>query len=203
MKKIIGSLLLGLSVCLISCKDDVKSDMEDLTEVSADGVVKEVSQEAIKQSNDEKVRQSVMTKIMVTPELGKFASFLVSANLSNMLSTEKGPYTIFAPSTEAFSKLSEAQLNMLTNQKNKALLATALQQHMIAQNLGTDDLVQALRDTDTLVYSGLTGINLKVVKRGDALFVMDPKGHEAAILESDIIGNNGVVHIIDAVLGID
>lgn len=203
MKNTIAILLLGLSISLISCKEDVKSDIDDMTEVSSDGAVNEVSKKVIQQNNDAKVRGSVMTKIMMTPELGNFASFCVSANLTNKLSTEEGPFTIFAPSSDAFSKLSEAQFKSLTNPKNMGRLSNTLRQHIVQQKLGTDDLVQALRDTDTLVYSSLTGMQLKVVKSGDVLLVLDQKGRKGTILESDITGNNGTVHIIDAVLGVD
>ena len=78
-----------------------------MTEVMSDTIISQVSKEVIDQSNDEKVRQSVMTKIMVTPELSRFASTLVSANLTNMLSTDEGPFTVFAPDNTAYDSKSE------------------------------------------------------------------------------------------------
>lgn len=195
--------LLAIVLLLMSCKEDVKNELDSMTEVANDSIISEVSREVIEQSNDEKVRQSVMTKIMVTPELNQFARALVSANLTNMLSTDEGPFTIFAPVEVAFDEVPEETMNALSNQSNRALLAGTLKHHIIREQLSSADMVQALRTSDTLRYNTIAGKQLKIVKDGDSLYVVDTDGSKMAIGESDIIGNNGMVHLLNGVLGLN
>lgn len=203
MKTTIGTLFLGLCISLIACKEDVKTDIDSMTEMAGDTVIHQVSQEVIDRSNDQKVRQSIMTKIMVTAETSSLASNLVSANMSNMLSTEVGPYTIFAPSNSAFERMPATVLKQLANPNNRSMLANTLKNHIIAENVSSADMVQALRDTDTLRYTTLSGGELKITKSGETLWVIDATGRKAQIGKSDISGNNGILHLIDSVLGLD
>ena len=203
MKKLFSALLLTYAVALISCKEDVKSDIDAMTEISSDSIVIEVNKEVIQQSNDEKVRQSVMTKIMMTPELSNFSSHLVSANLTNMLATEEGPFAIFAPTNEAFSKLLENKKKLLANPKNRGVLMNTLGQHIVFMPLSSDYIVQALRSKDTLKYNTMSGAMMQIVRKENVLYVIDQNGSAATIGKSDIIGNNGTIHLIDKVLGMD
>lgn len=195
--------LLAIGLLTWSCKEDVKNELDTMTEVTSDTIISQVSKEVIDQSNDAKVRQSVMTKIMVTPELSRFASTLVSANLTNMLSTDEGPFTVFSPDTTAFAAISEGTMNTILNQNNRAQLAATLKKHILREEISSADMVQALRSADTLRYKTVAGETLKIVKQGDVIFVIDASGIKASIGESDIKGNNGVVHIIDQVLGLN
>lgn len=186
---------------LFACKNDVKSDAVDTK--AEDSVIYKVSQETIDRSNNEKSRGSVMTRIMMTEELQKLASAIISGQLNDKLANDDGPFTVFGPSSDAFGALTEAQRNTLQNNKNVSFLKTTLQGHIIEGNHTSADMVQQLRDVDTLQYTSLNAQVLKIYKSGTELFVMDSKGNKAQIGKSDLQGNNGSVHVIDAFLGLD
>jgi len=198
MKKIPFTALLLL--LLWSCKNDMKEGASgSITEDS----LHHVSQEVIDRGNTAKVRGSLMSKIMVTEELGEFASSLVSASLNEMLATSEGPFTVFAPRSTAFDSLSVEGKNSLLSLKNKPLLNATLKSHIINGSVTTAEMVQELRTKDTLVYESLSGKSLKVVKNGNGLQVIGEDGKSAKIGKSDIMGNNGTLHVIDQVFGIN
>jgi uncharacterized surface protein with fasciclin (FAS1) repeats len=110
------------------------------------------------------------------------------AGLSDLL-TGEGPYTIFAPSDEAFLKLPKAAVNDLMQPHNRDKLNKLLRHHMLGGLVLSRD------------YAGkrLEAIPLA----GDALLLdarTQPKIAGAKIVRSDIIADNGVIHVIDTVL---
>lgn len=199
MKSIaIRFVLLFLFFSSISCKNNTTPD----SEVSAiEGVTAESDKEAKKVITEEEkfALKSVMSKIMVSNELSSFSSALVTAGLTDMLLKENGPYTIFAPSNQAFENLSEAERKELYNKANLSKLKEILQNHMVEGNLTS----ALLKEKDNAPHNGMAGSQLVVFYKNGEPWVKDEKGNEAKITQQDILGNNGVVHVIDQVLNMD
>lgn len=119
---------------------------------------------------------------------GKFKTLIIAlreAGLYDILSSE-GPYTIFAPTDEAFSKLPDGTIENLLKDKEK--LTAILTYHVIANRVFSKD-VTSLQKANT--------INGKQVKIEAGTKV---KIDNARIIKSDIKCTNGVIHIIDEVL---
>lgn len=116
-------------------------------------------------------------------------SALQSARLNDTLSGP-GPYTIFAPTDEAFAKIPEAQLNdLITNDSQKNNLRGILTYHVVPGMILSSDLRNGLT-LRTMEGSDLqiTGDNASAMVNG------------ARIVRPDIMGSNGVIHAIDTVL---
>lgn len=116
-------------------------------------------------------------------------SALQSARLNDTLSGP-GPYTIFAPTDEAFAKIPEAQLNdLITNDSQKNNLRRILTYHVVPGMILSSDLRNGLT-LRTMEGSDLqiTGDNASAMVNG------------ARIVRPDIMGSNGVIHAIDTVL---
>ncbi len=187
--------VLLLTFSFFSCKNDSTANsevtsVEEGVPVIEKGVKKELTEA------DKKVIKSVMSKIMVTGELSTFSSALVTGGLTDRLAKEDGPYTVFAPSNEAFENLSETKRKELFNQANLAQLIQTLENHMAAGNLSST----LLGEKSTTNIAMLGGSQLVVFQKGVELWVKDKQGKEAKIVSSDLSGNNGVIHIIDQVL---
>lgn len=105
-----------------------------------------------------------------------------------------GPYTVFAPSNAAFSKLPAGALQSLTQPANKSKLAGILAYHVVQGNMMASDL----KDGQTLRTVG--GGTLTVRKQGNAVMLTDAKGGSAMVTTADIQATNGTVHAIDSVL---
>ena len=116
-----------------------------------------------------------------------FTKALADAGLKQPLK-EKGPYTIFAPTDEAFVKVSAAKLDDLVKPENKERLQSLLRNHIVLGKLLSSDL----KNPDKTKTA--QGENLKIQSRA-GLWI-----NEARVVSPDLEASNGVLHGIDTVL---
>ncbi len=123
-----------------------------------------------------------------------------AAGLVDALSGE-GPFTIFAPTNDAFGKIDEITLNSLLERKNRRKLQNILQYHVVAKDIRATDVVSSLKigDGKTQIEM-LNGQSLKVVQKNGKIWLQDKNGNYSQIIKTDIVGKNGVIHVIDAVV---
>ncbi len=117
--------------------------------------------------------------------LEKFVDAVNSAGLASDLKNS-GPYTVFAPSNEAFEKLPEEEWNALT--KDKATLARLLAHHMIRGNIETTKV----KPGNVKTLDGST-IN---IKSDNGIISIDGVN----VTQSDLMADNGVIHEVDQIL---
>lgn len=101
----------------------------------------------------------------------------------------KGPFTVFAPTDEAFAKLPEGTLEMLLQPANKKKLAAILTYHVVPGNVKAADAVK-LESAKTV-----NGESLTITTEGDAVLI-----NGARVTKSDVDCKNGTIHVIDTVL---
>lgn len=106
----------------------------------------------------------------------------------------KGPYTVFAPTNEAFDKLPAGTLDELLKPAAKAKLVKLLSYHVVKGKLRAADL------QDGQKLKTVTGGTLTVNKQGDAVTIVDGAGNSATVNQADIEATNGVIHSVDTVL---
>ncbi len=83
-------------------------------------------------------------------------------------------------------------------------MTNVLSTHIIEGNIDTVILVQEIKKSNgKYILNALSGVKLTATKEGSTIYITDENGTKAAIGKSDIIGSNGVVHLLDAVLGIN
>lgn len=128
---------------------------------------------------------SVVDTIAKNPSLSTLNALIEQAGLSSTLKGT-GPFTVFAPSNEAFKRLPAKTMDDLA--KNPEKLKAALAFHVVP------GLTMAAGVKNSSVKT-LNGASLALSKAGDAVTVED-----AIVQTADIKANNGVVHIIDTVL---
>ena len=127
--------------------------------------------------------------ITIAEEAGSFstlATALKEVNLIEALKSE-GPFTVFAPTDEAFAKLPEGTLENLL--KDKDALAEILKYHVVSGNFSSEDVTQ-YNSAKTLSNNEFT-IELK----GGHILIDNAK-----VITADIKASNGTIHIIDSVL---
>jgi uncharacterized surface protein with fasciclin (FAS1) repeats len=191
-----------ISISIISCKEDTK---ESTLKSENELVLEEVTPaEQVNDNMKDKMVNSVVSKMMFTEESKSFVRYLISADLVDHLSEEEGPFTILAPSNEAFEALTEVQLSSLHNYREKEFLASVLKSHVISGNLDSAFLVQEIKkNSGKLTLTTLSGAELNFSRKGSEIIVTDQNGTKAKIGKSDIIASNGIVHLLDAVLVIN
>lgn len=112
-----------------------------------------------------------------------------------------GPFTVFAPTNEAFSMLPKGTIETLLKPENKSLLTGILTYHVIAGRLGTKELDQWIKKgKGTAELITVAGGKLWVMKRNGKYWLKDEKGDMAQITISNVYQSNGVIHVIDHVV---
>jgi uncharacterized surface protein with fasciclin (FAS1) repeats len=112
-----------------------------------------------------------------------------------------GPFTVFAPTNEAFAKLPAGTVETLLKPENKAQLTKILTCHVVAANAMSSAIKKMIND-DGGMHSVKTvgGCTFTAKLKGDKLILVDGKGHEAAVTIANVKQSNGVIHVIDTVL---
>ncbi len=116
------------------------------------------------------------------------ATALKAAGLDQTLKG-KGPFTVFAPSDEAFAKLPKGTVEELLKPENKKKLAAILNYHVVSGNVSAKD-VMSMESAETV-----NGESVKIKTVGTTVMVNDAK-----VIKTDIACKNGTVHVIDTVL---
>lgn len=122
------------------------------------------------------------------PDFSTLVAALGAADLVDALSGE-GPFTVFAPTNEAFAKLPEGTLDELLLPENKQKLTDILLYHVVSGSVLAADVV-TLSEAETLL-----GQNVAITVDMDKVMV-----NEANVVATDIIADNGVIHVIDSVI---
>jgi uncharacterized surface protein with fasciclin (FAS1) repeats len=106
----------------------------------------------------------------------------------------KGPFTVFAPTNNAFGKLPAGTVDTLVKPENKATLTKILTYHVVAGKLEASDL------TDGKKLKTVEGEQLTVKRDGDKVTIIDAKGGSSTVTISNVNQSNGVIHVVDTVL---
>ena len=112
-----------------------------------------------------------------------------------------GPFTVFAPTNEAFAQLPAGTVDSLLLPENKAKLTAVLTYHVVAGRLTAADLIKMVAEGHG--RASLTTVNgeaLTVTKVGRRLDVTDTKGRTAHVTIANVLQSNGVIHVVDTVL---
>jgi uncharacterized surface protein with fasciclin (FAS1) repeats len=122
---------------------------------------------------------------------GSFNTLVAAVKAADLVDTLKGvgPYTVFAPTDEAFAKLPAGTLDDLLKPENKAKLQAILTYHVVAGKVMAADAAK-LTEAKTV-----NGQSFKVRNEGGAVMVDNAK-----VVKTDIQTSNGVIHVIDQVI---
>jgi len=122
---------------------------------------------------------------------GSFKTLVAAVQQAGLVDTLKGsgPFTVFAPTDEAFAKLPAGTVEMLLKPENKAKLTRILTSHVVAGKVMAAD---AAKLTSAKAVSGAT---LTIAARGGAVTI-----DKAKVVKADIAASNGVIHVIDTVI---
>ncbi|MBN2630788.1 MAG: fasciclin domain-containing protein [Rhodobacteraceae bacterium] len=112
-----------------------------------------------------------------------------------------GPFTVFAPTNEAFAKLPAGTVETLLRPENKDQLVKILTCHVVAANAMAADIDKMIADDKGMHPVGTVGgCEFTAMKDGDAIKIKDGMGNIATVTIADVKQSNGVIHVIDTVL---
>ncbi|WP_298497490.1 fasciclin domain-containing protein [uncultured Maritimibacter sp.] len=117
-----------------------------------------------------------------------------AAGLGETLAGE-GPFTVFAPTNDAFAALPEGTVDSLLTPEMKGDLTTILTYHVVSGAIMSGDIAEGTTAVDTVA-----GPTLCVMKDANGVTLMDGAGATATVVTADIEADNGVIHVIDTVV---
>jgi uncharacterized surface protein with fasciclin (FAS1) repeats len=114
----------------------------------------------------------------------------------------KGPYTVFAPTNDAFENLPEGTVSSLLMPENKMMLSKVLTYHVVAGKVTAKDLMKMIKKGNgQAMLKTVSGGMLTAKMNGPMnVVIMDEKGNTAHISTYDVMQSNGVIHVVDRVL---
>mgnify|MGYP000694561323 FL=1 len=112
-----------------------------------------------------------------------------------------GPFTVFAPTNAAFAKLPAGTVEFLLKAENKATLAKILTYHVIAGSFNATAVVKAIKDGGgSVTLKTVSGGNLVASIKEGKVILTDEKGATSTVVATDLAANNGLIHVVDAVV---
>jgi uncharacterized surface protein with fasciclin (FAS1) repeats len=113
----------------------------------------------------------------------------------------KGPFTVFAPTNEAFAKLPAGTVDTLLKPENKKTLTNVLTYHVVPGRLTAKDLMAKIEaGHGKAMLKTVEGEDLTFQMKDGKLWVIDAKGDTAQVTIRNVMQSNGVIHVIDTVL---
>ncbi|MBN8633087.1 MAG: fasciclin domain-containing protein [Rhodobacterales bacterium] len=123
-----------------------------------------------------------------------------AAGLVETLSGE-GPFTVFAPTNEAFAKLPAGTVETLLKPENKDQLVKILTCHVVAANAMAADVSKMVMDDGGMhTVKTVGGCEFTAMEKDGKIMIKDGQGNVANVTIADVKQSNGVIHVIDTVL---
>src|SRR5450432_244108 len=112
-----------------------------------------------------------------------------------------GPFTVFAPTNEAFAMLPAGTVDNLLKPENKSTLTSILTYHVVSGKWDAMALAAKIKDGNgTAEIKTIQGGSLWVMMKGDKIIIKDEKGNMATVTIKDVYQSNGVIFVIDHAL---
>jgi uncharacterized surface protein with fasciclin (FAS1) repeats len=140
---------------------------------------------------EEKAKTKDIVDTAVGAEGEIFSTLVAAVKAGDLVETlkGKGPFTVFAPTNEAFAALPEGTVESLLKPENKAKLVKILTYHVVAGEVKAADVVK-VKSAKTV-----EGSEVKVNVKDGKVFI-----NESEVIKADIMATNGVIHVINKVL---
>ncbi len=145
-------------------------------------------------------QKTIVDVAVSNDDFSTLVTALKAADLVSALQAD-GPFTVFAPTNEAFGKIDSNTLNSLLEEKNKKALSNILTYHVVPSKLMATDVVAALKKGKGKVeVKALNGQVLTVMQKDDKIWLKDQNGSYSEIIATDVKASNGVIHVINTVV---
>jgi uncharacterized surface protein with fasciclin (FAS1) repeats len=136
--------------------------------------------------------ETIVDIAAANPDFSTLVAAVQAAGLAETLSGD-GPFTVFAPTNEAFAKLPAGTVDSLLLPENKDQLAAVLTYHVVAAEVMAADVTPGPVTT-------VNGATFDVAVESGGVVLTDGQGNPSNVVTTDIVGSNGVIHVIDTVL---
>jgi uncharacterized surface protein with fasciclin (FAS1) repeats len=130
-------------------------------------------------------------------------TLVAAVKAADLVATLKGPgpFTVFAPTNEAFAKLPAGAVDNLLKPENKGQLTKVLTYHVVAGRIGSKELMKMIKKAGgKATLKTVEGDNIYASASDGMITIWDDSGNKAMVTIADVWQKNGVIHVIDTVL---
>lgn len=193
MKKIFMALVLCLLAVGVSSSTASAQMMKDDKMMKKDGNPTVGGAAMYKKMN-------IVENAMQSPIHKTLVAAVVAAGLVDTLKG-RGPFTVFAPTDDAFGKLPSGTVETLVKPENKMMLTNILTYHVVPGKMDSKAIAKAIKKgRGTATFKTVNGGTLKAMMHNGGVMLTDGKGGTAMVTTADVYQSNGVIHVIDTVV---
>ena len=185
MKFLSLALLLASSVMLTNCSSDMSGNSSKTVMVGGAEMYP---------------TKNIVENAMNSADHTTLVAAVKAANLVETLQGP-GPFTVFAPTNEAFAMLPAGSVDLLVKPENNKTLTKILTSHVVAGRFSGDDLLKMIKDGNgTGTLTTVSGHKLYLTRQSGAILVRDENGGTAQVTIPNVYQSNGVIHVVNRVL---
>ena len=175
-----------------SCGEKLKENAETTTEDST---------KAVSQVSDvEEIAPNIVEVAASNDNFTTLVAAVTAADLVATLSSD-GPFTVFAPTNDAFSKLPEGTVDTLLKPESKETLTGILTYHVVSGKFEAAAVIEAINSNNgKFTVTTVQGTTIDLSLSGGKVVLTDAKGGTATVAIADVSASNGVIHAIDTVV---
>jgi len=193
MKKLLLSLSVIAMISFTSCKNNESKESEAKQD--------EAAMEA--ETSKEEVEEAPQTVVEIAVGNENFTTLVTAVKAAELVETlsSEGPFTVFAPTNDAFAKLPEGTVATLVEPENKEQLTGILTYHVVSAKFMAADVVKAIEENEgSFTIPTVQGGELVATLDGENVVITDANGNTSTVVMADVDASNGVIHAIDTVV---
>ena len=187
----IVTLSLLATAFLMSC-GETKKEAKDTMEAAEEQVEEAVSEV-----------QEMPTIVSVAAGNENFSTLVTAVQAAELVETlnSEGPFTVFAPTNDAFAKLPEGTLETLVKPESKESLTGILTYHVVSGAYNAADVIEAINSNNgSFAVETVQGGTITLSLRDGNVLLTDASGGTATVIIADVLASNGIIHAIDTVV---
>ncbi|KPM33429.1 Secreted and surface protein containing fasciclin-like repeat [Croceitalea dokdonensis DOKDO 023] len=185
------SVLALTAVLFTACGEKKKEKAEEVMEETAEAVTEVV---------EEQTTPNIVGVAVGNENFSTLVTAVTTAGLAETLSGD-GPFTVFAPTNDAFAKLPEGTVASLLEPASKDALTGILTYHVVAGKYEAAAVIEAINaNNGTFTVSTVQGGTIDLSLNDGKVMLTDAKGGTSTVIMADVAASNGVIHAIDTVV---
>lgn len=180
------------STLIMSCGEKKKEEAKDTMD-AAEEQMEEMVEEV----------QEMPTIVSVAAGNENFSTLVTAVQAAELVETlnSDGPFTVFAPTNDAFAKLPEGTVETLVKPENKEKLTGILTYHVVSGAYNAADVIEAIQSNNgSFEVKTVNGGTITLTLKDGNVLLTDANGGTATVVIADVMASNGLIHAIDTVV---
>lgn len=143
---------------------------------------------------------NIVSAAASTPAFSTLVTAVKAAKLTDTLAS-KGPFTVFAPTNDAFAKLPAGTVETLLKPENRSQLTKVLTYHVVPGRYSASAILAAIKKGGgSTTLTTVSGDKLSAAVKSGKVVLTDESGRTSTVTKTDLNQSNGIIHVIDTVV---